>query len=257
MVADVTGGTGPSLTVSTPLRDGSGDYPGAAALTKSGPGIMLLSAANVYTGPTVVNAGTLIFTGNNSAATGPVTVAAGATLRGINTLGGAVAVSGSIGAGNNAVGTLTLPAGLAVGAGGRVIVQLAGPATPAAVNTGGSTLGTLPNPTSNNFLNITGGTTTIDPSTLFTIDGTGVSFSPGQSYSYQIASGAGDQSALNITNQAQFTAIGFGATGFSAGGTAGGAVYVNFTPVPEPTMMLAIIAVGSALGYARRRTRSA
>jgi hypothetical protein len=125
------------------------------------------------------------------------------------------------------------------------------------VNTGGSSLGTLPNPTSNNFLNITGGTTTMDPGTLFTVNGTGVSFTPGQSYSYQIASGAGDQSALNITNQAQFTAIGFAATNFLAAGTAGGAVYVNFTPVPEPAMVLAIVAVGSAVGYARRRIRSA
>ena len=55
----MTGGAGPSLFVSAPLRDGSGDYPGSAGLTKSGPGIMLSTAANIYTGPTTINAGTL------------------------------------------------------------------------------------------------------------------------------------------------------------------------------------------------------
>ena len=44
-----------------------------------------------------------------------------------------------------------------------MIVQLTGPANAAAANTGGSTLGPLPNPTSNNFLNLTGGVASLDP----------------------------------------------------------------------------------------------
>jgi fibronectin-binding autotransporter adhesin len=258
IVADATGGSGPSLIVSAPLRDGSGDYPGIGGLTKSGPGIMLLSAANIYTGPTTINAGTLIVTGNNAAATGAIYAAPPATLRGTNILGGPVTVDGAIGAGNSSVGTLTLANGLAVNAGGRVIVQLAGPATPAAANTGGSTLGTLPNPTSNNFLDIAGGVASIDPGTLITINGAGVSFAQGQSYSYQILRApATDLSALNITNQAQFTAVGFSANNFSLTGNSGGAVYVNFvTPVPEPAAVLVICLAGFGVGYVRRRVRS-
>src|SRR5205814_7274683 len=136
-----TGGSTPSLTVGTPLLDGSGDYPGAAGLTKSGPGVMLLTGANRYTGPTAVNAGTLVITGNNTAMTGAVSVAPGATLRGTNTLAGAVTVDGSVGAGNFAVGTLGLLNGLTVNSAGRILVELAGSAPPAAAGTGGSTVG--------------------------------------------------------------------------------------------------------------------
>jgi hypothetical protein len=52
----------------------------------------------------------------------------------------------------------------------------------------------------------------------------------------------------------QFTAVGFTATSFSLTGTAGGAVYVNFTaPVPEPGAVLAVCAaVLAAGGYVRR-----
>src|SRR5207302_1721325 len=82
------------------------------------------------------------------------------------------------------VGTLELGGGLTVAAGGRLGFRITDASTPAAANTGGSTLGTLPNPTSNNYLNITGGTTTISTGTVVVLDGTGVTFTPGASYSY-------------------------------------------------------------------------
>jgi fibronectin-binding autotransporter adhesin len=255
-VADVTGGAGPSLIVSAPFRDGSGDYPGAAGLTKSGPGIMLSTAANVYTGPTTINAGTLMLTGNNAAATGAVYAAPSATLRATNVLGGAVTIDGAISASTAGIGSLTLPAGLSINSGGRMIVDLTGPANPAAANTGGSTLGTLPNPTSNDFLNITGGTAALDPGMLISIINSGVvSFAPGQSYSYQVLSAPNDLSGLNITNQAQFTPVGFNATNFSLTGNPNGVVVLNFVvvPVPEPTAVLAVCAAGFGVAYIRRR----
>ena len=52
--------------------------------------ILTLGGDSTYTGPTNVNAGTLIINGNNSAATGQISVAASATLGGNGTIGAAV-----------------------------------------------------------------------------------------------------------------------------------------------------------------------
>jgi autotransporter-associated beta strand protein len=64
-----------------------------ASITKNGPGTWTVSGPNNYTGPTTVNAGTLIISGNNSAATGDVLVAANATLGGNGSLGGKVTIA--------------------------------------------------------------------------------------------------------------------------------------------------------------------
>src|SRR4029078_12139382 len=101
--------------------------------------------------------------------------------------------------------------------------------------------GPLPNPTTNNFLNVTGGATTLDLSSLLTINRAAASFAAGPCHNYQIVGGAGDQSGLTINNQAQFTPIGFAANNFSLTGNAAGAVFLNFTatPVPETALLLA------------------
>lgn len=80
---------------------------GIVALAKIGTGTQTLSGTNTYTGSTTVSEGTLFIDGNNSAATGPVTVAAGATLGGIGTLGGVVSMNGTLSPGNSP-GVLTL-----------------------------------------------------------------------------------------------------------------------------------------------------
>ncbi|MES2924411.1 MAG: autotransporter-associated beta strand repeat-containing protein [Verrucomicrobiota bacterium] len=64
-----------------------------ASITKEGVGTWTISGANTYTGATAVNAGTLVVSGNNAAATGAVTVAANATLGGNGDLGGAVTIA--------------------------------------------------------------------------------------------------------------------------------------------------------------------
>jgi len=69
-VADVTGDAAVDLTVSTNLRDGSGDYTGAGALAKIGAGTMLLTAANTYTGTTTISSGTLEIGGAGSLGNG-------------------------------------------------------------------------------------------------------------------------------------------------------------------------------------------
>ena len=63
-------------------------------LNKTGTGTLDLTANNTYSGPTNVNAGTLLVDGNQSAATGAVTVSSGATLGGSGIIGGTVTVNG-------------------------------------------------------------------------------------------------------------------------------------------------------------------
>ena len=95
-----TSGSGAkTLTLS---GSGAGEFSGAignsaggnTALTQSGTGTWTLSGANTYTGATTVSSGFLIVDGNQSAATGALTVAGGATLGGSGTIGGATTISG-------------------------------------------------------------------------------------------------------------------------------------------------------------------
>jgi autotransporter-associated beta strand protein len=93
---------------------------GTLKLTKSGSGTWALSNANTYTGTTSVNQGTLIVNGDQSTATGAVTVAAGAILKGTGKIGGNTTVSGTLAPGASigkltAVGSLTLEPGSTYG----------------------------------------------------------------------------------------------------------------------------------------------
>ena len=74
-VVNSTGGSGADLTVSARLVDppysssvGGGNTSANGSLYKDGSGIMLLTAANTYTGPTVVNAGKLVVSSVQGAA---------------------------------------------------------------------------------------------------------------------------------------------------------------------------------------------
>ena len=85
--------------------------PGIGNFIQAGSGTTILNAANSYRGATSVNAGTLLVNGDQSGATGAVTVASGATLGGSGTTGGAVSILGGAivapGSGSG-VGTLTV-----------------------------------------------------------------------------------------------------------------------------------------------------
>ena len=83
-VADVTGDANPDLDVSATLNDVSADLSWvAAALVKDGPGKMRLTSANLYTGGTTVNQGTLLLDGGNNGFArlkGALTVNSGASV---------------------------------------------------------------------------------------------------------------------------------------------------------------------------------
>jgi autotransporter-associated beta strand protein len=93
-------------------------------LIKANTGTWTLSGNNSHTGTTTVSAGTLVINGNQSNATGAVTVNGGATLSGIGTLGGAVSVlaGGTIAPG--LVGTLTADSSMTLD--GRLAIAVDG-----------------------------------------------------------------------------------------------------------------------------------
>ena len=104
---------------------------GAAVTLGSGAGVLVLGGSNTYTGATNANAGTLIVNGTHSGG-GAYTIASLATLGGTGTISGANTVTLNAGgfvapgaaAGNNNVGTLTLP-NFATSGGGTVNFDLA------------------------------------------------------------------------------------------------------------------------------------
>jgi autotransporter-associated beta strand protein len=100
------------LTVSTALAH----LPGVSdtGLVKTGPGKLVLSGANTYTGNTAISNGTLLVNGSLSSSSW-VTNTTNGILAGAGTVGGPVWIYGRISPGNNAVGTLTMGPGYLYG----------------------------------------------------------------------------------------------------------------------------------------------
>jgi autotransporter-associated beta strand protein len=108
-----------AATFSGVIQDGATNKTG---LTKTGSGTQTLASANTYTGPTIVNAGTLALGASGSlasaeielnggqfdvsAVTGGYTLGAGQQLTGVGTVNGAVGVAGTLATGD-ALSTLT------------------------------------------------------------------------------------------------------------------------------------------------------
>ncbi|MFO1488550.1 MAG: autotransporter-associated beta strand repeat-containing protein [Verrucomicrobiota bacterium] len=94
------------------------------SLTKVGTGTLTLSGTASQTGTMSVNGGTVLLTGNYSAASGAVTVGASGTLAGTGSLGGATTVNGVLSPGNNGIGTLTFNNNVAFNPGSVAVMQI-------------------------------------------------------------------------------------------------------------------------------------
>lgn len=129
VVFDDSGSNAPAITLQGTLQPasitvkatqpytfgGSGGLGGTGSLLKLGSGTLTLTGNNSYSGGTTVSNGTLLV--NNSAGsgtgTGPVSIAAGATLGGSGGLGGDVTIAnGGLLSPGDGVGTLTLNSSL-------------------------------------------------------------------------------------------------------------------------------------------------
>ena len=111
---------------------------GAGSVVKLGAGVLDLSGASTYSGPTTVNAGTLAVSG--SIANSTVTVNSGATVQGPGTIGGLLVNSGgtaAIAGAGQPIGTLTV-AGNAAFTPGSIYQVKATPQQADLISVGGS-----------------------------------------------------------------------------------------------------------------------
>lgn len=260
--------TGGTNTLPAVITDpGVGTF--TTSLTKNGAGTWAVSGANTYTGTTTVNAGTLYVNGDQSNATGAVTVSGG-KLAGSGTLGGAVGVGngGTLEAGNAGVGTLTVKNNVTV-------------------NNGGTLRAELGSGSSADLLSMSSGSYTLDLKTTTTLALAASGFDATSSTTYKLADLKDTTASLlkiNGTDLAAdsditvFTSTGGnGGTNSHTNGSvdlslsgfsftsgdkltlrrdAAGDLVVVFTPVPEPAGLLAVVGLAAGGGLAWRRWRA-
>ena len=99
-------------------------FSGTTSLIKEGSGKWTLTGDNTYSGTTAVNGGALIVNGNQSAATGDVTVNGGGVLGGAGSLGGVTTVNGILSPGDNSIAPLTFAGNLTLGAASTTLIGI-------------------------------------------------------------------------------------------------------------------------------------
>jgi fibronectin-binding autotransporter adhesin len=233
-----------------------------APLEKVGTGTIRFTGTNTYTGTTTVSAGTLAINGNNSAATGVVTVASGATLVGSGTIGGQIIVSsGGTLAPGNSPGLLTANNGVSLATGSTFQWEL--------INSTTDGRGT-----NYDAVNVTGGSlsigTGVTSSLVFNASGSSVSWADsfwGSDRSWLVFDNTNSPTLASgaVFDTINLSADSLGATLASVRTNAsfawnqqGSDVYLSYTAVPEPSTYALLVLAAAALGFhALRRRRRA
>lgn len=226
---------GSDVGIPNALVNGTGGTDGG--LTKRGAGLLTLTGANSYVGPTTVSTGSLAINGSIGAAgaAGAVTVAQGAILSGTGTLtlgANAVAVNGVLSPGAtpnaNDIGTLTVST--------TGTITLASTARMAF---------DIANPGNKDLLTATGAQLIITPGSVLALRGTVAA-----NTTYTLFSGL-------TTETGNFTTVTGGPSGLTPTFTfTGGNYNLTFVSVPEPsTWAMGIFGLSAgALWMRRRRT---
>ena len=211
-------------------------------------GTLNLTGDNGYTTQTLVNTGTLNVNGNQSAATGAVTVANGATLSGSGTVGGSTTVQsgGTIrGDSGTGIGTPLTTRSVTVLDSGRLAIQLGSGNTASRLNT--SAFGSVLNLNSNAIIAPNGSFGAGDSIIALLASGNDGLIVAGITYdtnvtiaTYTHAAGTGLQTFGGL--QIDLTAISLSSGDQVTLSRSGDNLVLNFTPVPEPTLMLGLAA---------------
>ena len=196
---------------------------------------MTLSGNNTYGGTTTVSAGSLIVNGNQSTATGVLSVASGATLGGSGIIGGATTISGILAPGNS-IGTLTVANDVTWNSGGSWVFEL-GAAGPSILSPGTSDLLAITD--GNDFLKGTGGP--------FTFDFAGT----GDFGWYKLVDWAGGSTTFDVLD---FTGVNLSSGVYTSEfSIQDNALYVNVVPEPSTYALLALAASLVGVYSVRRR----
>ena len=245
---NVTDATG-RLNVNAGLTN---NFNSAGGLIKNGAGTLALNGSSDYTGPTQVNAGTLLVNGSTAAGT-TITLATGATLGGAGTVNGAVNFGANAilaPGGTGGTGILTLGSGLSLTNTSTFAAELNG----ATAGTGYDRVAVLGNVALNGAtLRLTLGYTPTPGDRLILLDNDGTDSIAGT------FAGLANGSIINVNGStAQIYYTGDTATGTIGFGNDVELVFLTPGAVPEPsTWVLVGISAGGLAFVTLRRRRTA